>query len=154
MSKVNNPGLTSHFFDRFAGFLIVFNRTISKLLKSSSFYHLTYFSPFKTKKMKKIIVRFEFPKGTQKQYDAVWDDLKAKGYEHPQGLLFHTGAPMANGNWFVCDLWESEQAFNEFGKILMPIIEKQKFQDAKPEIMPAHFVYQNVYQTQREGVLS
>ncbi len=103
--------------------------------------------------MKRIIVRFEIPKGTQKQYDAIWDDLKAKGNEHPMGLIFHTGAPTANGNWFICDLWESEQAFNDFSKVLMPIMEKQKIQGVKPEIMQAHFVYQNIYQTQKEGVL-
>lgn len=104
--------------------------------------------------MKRVIVRFDFPKGNSKQFDEVWNDIKAKGYEHPNGLLFHTEAPAADGKWFVCDLWESEQAFNEFGKVLMPLLEKNKIQGVKPQIMPAHMVYQNVYQTQIEGVLS
>lgn len=104
--------------------------------------------------MNRIIVHFDFPQGTQKQYDAVWDDLKAAGYEHPQGLIFHTGAPKPDGGWFVADLWESKQAFDEFGKILMPLIEKQKLEAAQPRIMTPHFIYQNVYQTQREDILS
>ncbi len=104
--------------------------------------------------MKRIIVRFEFPKATSKQFDQTWKDLKDKGYEHPNGLLFHSEAPTSDGKWFICDLWESEQAFNEFSKILMPLLEKNKLEMVKPDIMPAHFIYQNVYQTQMEGVLS
>jgi hypothetical protein len=104
--------------------------------------------------MNRIIVNFDFPNGTQQQYDAVWDELKASGYEHPKGLIFHTGAPKPNGGWFVVDLWESQQAFDEFGKILMPIIQKQNFENVQPTIMKPHFILQNVYQTQREEVLS
>ena|ERR1700739_885990 len=102
----------------------------------------------------RIMVHFDFPKGTQKQYDGVWDDLKASGYEHPNGLIFHAGAPKQEGGWFVLDIWESQKAFDDFGKVLMPLIQKHGLDAVPPRIMKPHLTYQNVYQTQREGVLS
>jgi hypothetical protein len=72
----------------------------------------------------------------------------------PQGLIFHTGAPNPSGGWFVVDLWESRQTFDEFTKVLMPFIEKSKMDAVQPKIMTPHFILQNIYQTQREEVLS
>jgi hypothetical protein len=92
--------------------------------------------------MKQIVVHFEFPNTSQKQYDAVWDDLRKSGHSNPKGLIFHVGAPKADGGLFVTDVWESEEAFKEFGKILFPLIEKHDVSKAQPTIMPAYYVYE------------
>jgi hypothetical protein len=49
--------------------------------------------------MKQIAAHFDFSTLTQKQYDQVWDDTKASGYEHPDGLLFHVGSAKPDGGW-------------------------------------------------------
>ena len=40
----------------------------------------------------------------------------------------------------VVDIWESAEAFQEFGKTLMPIIQKPGVQVPEPLIYPAHYV--------------
>ena len=39
--------------------------------------------------MKKVMVQFDFPGMTAKQYDQVWQDLRVAGHENPQGLEFY-----------------------------------------------------------------
>jgi hypothetical protein len=48
----------------------------------------------------------------------------------------------------VVDVWESKEAFDEFGKTLMPIIAKQDVPMVQPQILPAHYVL--VKQSQAE----
>ena len=37
--------------------------------------------------------------------------------------------------------WEWLEAFNKFGEILLPILKKAGFPDAKPVITPVHYEY-------------
>ena len=91
--------------------------------------------------MKKVAVLFNALGGTSEQYDKIWDDLRAAGESNPKGLISHVGAAKPDGSWFVCDIWESEEDFKEFGKVLMPIITKSGMPPAEPMILPAHYVY-------------
>lgn len=100
--------------------------------------------------MKQVTVHFEFPSATQKQYESVWDALKASGHSHPKGLLFHVGARARNGGIFVTDVWESEQAFKDFGKVLMPFIQKEGLGGVEPEILETY----NIYDAKHEEELS
>ena len=90
--------------------------------------------------MKQIVVLFEAPGFTAEHFDKVWEDLRAAGQAHPKGLISHVGFQKSNGNWAVVDVWESEEAFQEFGKTLMPIIEKTGVQVPEPTVIPAHYV--------------
>ena len=90
--------------------------------------------------MKNIVVVFNCPGMTLKQYDSVWDDLRAAGQTEPNGLLHHIGAPTANG-WMVVDVWESEEHFNKFGEILMPLLQKNQVPETEPVVMPLHYMY-------------
>jgi hypothetical protein len=93
--------------------------------------------------MKNVMVHFDFPSLTQQQYDAVWNDLNAQGYSHPQGLLFHVGAPNPNGGFLVTDVWESRDAWNKFTQTLMPIIQKNAPNvTGQPIVTEASYVYQ------------
>jgi len=90
--------------------------------------------------MKNIVVLFNCPGMTSRQYDGVWEDLRAAGHTNPNGLLYHVGAPTADG-WMVIDVWESEDHFNEFGKTLMPIMENNEVPKTEPVVMPLHYSY-------------
>jgi len=89
--------------------------------------------------MKNVVVIFDAPKFTAENYDQVWEDLQAAGFSHPQGLLSHVGFPSPNGGWMVVDVWESGDAFAEFGKTLIPIIQKSGVEVPEPKVIPAHF---------------
>jgi hypothetical protein len=91
--------------------------------------------------MKKVIVLFNSHGGTSAQYDKVWDGLRSAGASNPKGLISHVGGAKPDGSWFVCDIWESEADFKEFGKVLMPIIAKSGLPAAEPIVFPAHYAY-------------
>ncbi len=56
-------------------------------------------------------IRFEG--GTQDQYDAVNAEMGVE-QNPPEGLIFHAGSPMEEGNWSVIDFWESREQFDRF----------------------------------------
>lgn len=90
--------------------------------------------------MKKVIIQFSFPGLSVKTYDKAWEELRSKGYSNPKGLLHHVGGLQGN-NLIVVDVWESMEAFNKFGEVLIPILKKVGFPDAKPLIIPVHYEY-------------
>ena len=90
--------------------------------------------------MKNVVVVFSSPDFTSKHYDQVWDDLRAAGESHPKGLISHVGFAKPDGSWMVVDVWESAEAFAEFGKTLLPIIQKTGVQVPEPMVVPAHYV--------------
>lgn len=98
--------------------------------------------------MKQVTVVFEFPTATQKQYEAVWNDLKASGHANPKGLIFHVGARGKNGGLLVTDVWESEQAFKDFGNVLVPFIQKQGLGMAEPQILETYYVYETKHEAE------
>ena len=53
------------------------------------------------------------------------------------GLLVHT-AGQAEGGFRVVDVWESEEACNQFGEILAPILKEVGVDDAPVQIYQAH----------------
>ena len=53
----------------------------------------------------------------QEQFEAIHKVLVAG--EPPNGLLFHSSAPI-EGGWQVIDFWESRQAYDE----AMPVVQK------------------------------
>ena len=89
--------------------------------------------------MQNVVVIFNAPGFTAKHFDHTWDELRAAGQGNPKGLISHVGFPKGDG-WMVVDVWESEQAFKEFGNTLMPILQKIGVQVPPPQVMPAHFV--------------
>jgi hypothetical protein len=100
--------------------------------------------------MKKIVVLFDAPGFTADDYDQTWEELRAAGQSRPKGLISHVGFVKPNGNWNVVDVWESAEAFEEFSKILIPIIQKTKVEVPPPMILPAHFA---IYKNQPEEVV-
>jgi hypothetical protein len=79
---------------------------------------------------------------TKEQYEASVRRLTSRGrLESPadwptQGILAHIAGEGPNG-FRVVDVWESEDAFRQFGETLLPILQEIGVQ-GQPEVYPAH----------------
>jgi hypothetical protein len=71
------------------------------------------------------------------KYDEVIRELDAAGAGHPVGRLHHSCFG-PDGNLMVYEVWESQQAFEDFGQVLMPILERAGIDPGKPDVMPVH----------------
>ncbi len=56
-------------------------------------------------------------------YDQVIADLEAAGLGHPSGRLFHVAARKGPG-YVVTDVWESQEALDQFFQTLGPLIQQ------------------------------
>ncbi|MCD9141007.1 hypothetical protein [Streptomyces albireticuli] len=92
-----------------------------------------------------VIVTFNVPGVGPELYEACVERLTGgQGFTSPAdlpvpGLLSHATGPV-DGGWRVTDVWESVEAFEEFGKLLGPIITDLGYGDLRPEVTPAHKV--------------
>jgi hypothetical protein len=89
-----------------------------------------------------IIAVIDMPGMTQAQYEQSVE--KVAGRPGPvkspadwpvAGLISHTAAPTADG-WLVVDVWESEEAFRQFGDTLVPILQELGLPDMQPQVYP------------------
>jgi hypothetical protein len=94
--------------------------------------------------MKKIMVIFDVPDMTLKQYEKSVEDLKLTGGLSSSGQLYHVAGQDPNtGNLVVTDVFESEEAFNRFSDKLMPVLKKLGVTHVKPQIIPVHNIILN-----------
>jgi hypothetical protein len=73
------------------------------------------------------------------QYDACISKLDSAGAGKPAGRLYHacfgTGDKLA-----VFDVWDSQESFDRFGQVLMPILKEIGLDPGQPQVMPIHNV--------------
>jgi len=81
--------------------------------------------------MKKQLIQFNFQGVTEKQYDQAMEELRRIGQSHPSGLIYHV-ASFQGSNCQINDVWESKEAFDQFGKILKPILQKVGIPNTQP----------------------
>ncbi|WAZ19947.1 antibiotic biosynthesis monooxygenase [Streptomyces cinnabarinus] len=93
-----------------------------------------------------IVAVFEVPGMTRDQYEQSADKVTggrgavtASADWPVPGLISHTSAPTPNG-WLVVDVWESDEAFQRFGEIIVPILRELGAPDVEPKIYPVHTV--------------
>ncbi|KAB1142378.1 hypothetical protein F7R91_29480 [Streptomyces luteolifulvus] len=89
-----------------------------------------------------IVAVFEMPGMTQAQYEQSADKVAGRpgGVKSPSdwpvaGLISHTAAPTDNG-WIVVDVWESAEAFQQFGETIVPILRELGVPDPQPKVYP------------------
>jgi hypothetical protein len=90
-----------------------------------------------------VVLVHEGPSLTQERYEEIvrkLTDGKSR-MESPsdwpvEGLLVHAAGQGKNG-FRVVDVWESEEACNQFGEVLAPIL-KEVGVDVPPELYPAY----------------
>ncbi|MBL7726763.1 MAG: hypothetical protein JNM68_03710 [Dinghuibacter sp.] len=88
--------------------------------------------------MKKITVFFEIPGMTSQQYDAILAAIKEGGKLPDTDRPSHVAFQKENA-WCVVDVWNSEEAFMNFGKnVLFPIFQKIGIQPPQPAVFPVH----------------
>jgi len=69
-------------------------------------------------------IGFYFVNGgfTAEKYEAALKQLEDAGQGAPKGRTFHVGLE-SNGEIQVFDIWNSQEEFDAFGEVLMPILE-------------------------------
>lgn len=87
-----------------------------------------------------VLMIHESPGGTQTQYEEVIARLSdGRGFKSlddwpVRGILFHVAGPTDNG-WRVVDVWESEEAFRQFGGVIGPVLQQVGF-PGEPRLFP------------------
>jgi len=71
------------------------------------------------------------------QYDDIINRLEKAGAGAPQGRIYHAcyGQPDA---LHVFDVWESQEQFERFGAVLMPILQQVGVDPGTPEVHGVH----------------
>ena len=71
------------------------------------------------------------------QYDEAIRELEAAGAGQPAGRVHHSCFG-PDGDLMVYEVWESPQAFEAYGPVLMPILHKIGIDPGTPDVMPVH----------------
>jgi hypothetical protein len=78
---------------------------------------------------------------TTAQYDEIIKRLEQAGAGTPAGRLYHVC--FGSGDQLrVTDVWESGEAFEQFGQTLMPILQQVGVEMGQPMISPTHSIIQ------------
>jgi hypothetical protein len=85
-----------------------------------------------------ILVSFSIPTMNVQNYTTGVNALEAAGSGSPAGRLYHVAALQEDGSFIINDVWESPESFDEFGKVLMPILIESGVQPVEPKIYPVH----------------
>lgn len=75
-----------------------------------------------------------YERSVQRLTNGQKDQMEALGDWPVEGLLAHVAGQGANG-FRVVDVWDSEEAFDRFGEIIVPILQELGV-DAQPEVYP------------------
>jgi hypothetical protein len=84
-----------------------------------------------------IAVYFHPKSLSARQYDQAVEELEAAGASHPAGRVHHSCFG-SDGDLMVFEVWESQQAFEDYGPVLMPILGKVGIDAGAPDVMPVH----------------
>ena len=89
-----------------------------------------------------ILMQNEHASSTLEQYDEAIRRLEAAGHGAPAGRLHHCAYANEDGSLGVVDIWESREAFAEFGKTLMPILGEVGMDPGTLRFMEVHSIVQ------------
>ncbi len=87
-----------------------------------------------------ILTVFELSSMTIEKYSQVIRGLEAAGQGSPEGRLYHVASVQEDGGIIVIDVWESAELLAEFGKTLIPVLEKAGVSPVEPKVYPVHNV--------------
>ena len=88
--------------------------------------------------MEKTVVLFEATNMGANEYDAILKEMETTGTLYNEKRISHVSYER-NGTWCVVDVWESPEAFTEFGQnVLQPIFAKLGLNPPPPTVLPAH----------------
>jgi hypothetical protein len=88
--------------------------------------------------MGKIVIMFELPDMTNKEYDAIMSELNEQGKIYNEHRPSHV-AFNKDGKWCVVDVWDSAEDLDEFiSGTLGPIFQKLNIPAPQPAVYPVH----------------
>ena len=76
---------------------------------------------------------------TPEKYDEVMRKLEATGQGAPKGRTYHAAFFEADG-LHVFDVWDSQEDFDAFGAVLMPILTEGGIDPGQPQVAQVHNV--------------
>ncbi len=88
-----------------------------------------------------IVVRFTPAGLTADQYGTAVRMLEDQGAFPPEGLDYHVCFG-PDGGLLVSEIWDSEEQFAAFGKLLTPVLAEAGIKAADP---PVHFEVHNIF---------
>ena len=71
------------------------------------------------------------------QYEDVLKRLEAAGQGAPKGRLYHSSFG-PDDHLMVFDIWDTQENFEAFGGVLMPILAQVGIDPGQPDVMPIH----------------
>ena len=83
-----------------------------------------------------IITVFNLSTMTTEKYNQAIRGLEAAGQGKPKGRLYHVAARQEDGSTVVTDIWESAALLEEFGKTLIPVLNKAGVTPVQPKVYP------------------
>lgn len=84
-----------------------------------------------------VTILYQIPGLTQAQYDSIIEELQAGGI-NAVGRVFHVAGPI-EGGWQVVDVYESQEAFEQFiGGGLAPVMQKLGIAPPPLKISPVY----------------
>lgn len=83
-----------------------------------------------------IITVFNLSTMTTEKYNQAIRGLEAAGQGKPKGRLYHVAARQEDGSTVVTDIWESAALLEEFGKTLIPVLNKAGVTPVEPKVYP------------------
>ena len=75
---------------------------------------------------------------TGEKFDEVHRRLAAAGQAEPDGRTYHCGMQIGP-NVHVFDVWESQEQFDRFGEVLMPILQELGIDVGEPHVAPVRY---------------
>jgi hypothetical protein len=83
-----------------------------------------------------ILTVFNLTTMTPEKYKKAIEGLAAAGQGEPKGRLYHIATPQGDGSMIVTDVWESPELLEEFGKTLIPTLNKVGVTPVEPKVYP------------------
>ena len=83
-----------------------------------------------------IITVFNLSSMTTEKYNQAIRGLEDAGQGKPKGRMYHIAARQDDGSTIVTDIWESAALLDEFGKTLIPVLNKAGVTPVQPAVYP------------------
>ena len=83
-----------------------------------------------------ILTVFNLSTMTAEKYNEAIRGLEAAGQGKPKGRLYHIASRQEDGSTIVTDIWESAELLDEFGKTLIPVLNKAGVTPVEPKVYP------------------
>jgi len=87
-----------------------------------------------------IITVFNLSTMNTQKYNQAIHGLEVAGQGKPKGGLYHVAARQEDGSIIVTDIWESAALLEEFGKTLIPVLNKAEVTPVEPKVYPVDYV--------------